>query len=321
MSLRSLAALVLAAFAAGTCAAAGYPERPVTLVVPYPPGGATDIVGRIIAKAMEQRLGKPVVVDNRAGAGTIIGAGMVAQAPADGYMLLISSNTTFTINPALRTKLPYDPVKSFESIGTIGSSPLVLLANNGVQAKTVAELVALAKGRPGKLSYGSFGAGTSSHFAGEMFKQAAGIDLLHVPYKGSSPAMTDLIAGQVQFTFDTNVAALPMVQTGRVKAIAVTSAKRSASLPGVPTIAESGYPGFEMVPWIAVVAPRGLPADVRGTLVKAFAQAVADPATRSSLEKSGVDVAYEPPLAYGERVARELPLLRAYVYKANIHAD
>jgi tripartite-type tricarboxylate transporter receptor subunit TctC len=320
MSLRTLA-LFFAALVAGTCAAAGFPERPVTLVVPYPPGGATDIVGRIVAKAMEQRLGKPVVVDNKAGAGTIIGAGMAAQAPADGYTLLISSNTTFTINPALRSKLPYDPVKSFESIGIIGTSPLVLLANNAVPAKTVAEVVALAKARPGKLSYGSFGAGTSSHFAGEMFKQATGTDLLHVPYKGSSPAMTDLIAGQVQFTFDTNVAALPMVQAGRVKAIAVTSAKRSASLPNVPSIAESGYPGFEMVPWITIVAPRGLPKDVQKTLNKALADSLADKATRDSLEKSGVDVAYQPGSAYDERVAKELPLLRAYVYKANIHAD
>jgi tripartite-type tricarboxylate transporter receptor subunit TctC len=320
MVFRSIAFL-LAALVAGTCAAAGFPERAVTLVVPYPPGGATDIVGRILAKSMEQRLGKPVVVDNKAGAGTIIGAQAVAQAPADGYTLLISSNTTFTINAALRSKLPYDPVKGFESIGTIGTSPLVLLANTSVPAQTVADVVALAKSKPGRLSYGSFGAGTSSHFAGEMFKQVAGIDILHVPYKGSAPAMTDLISGQVQFTFDTNVAALPMLKAGRVKAIAVTSSKRSGSLPNVPTIAESGYPGFEMVPWIAVVAPRGLPADVQKVLVKAFADSIADPATRASLEKSGVDVSYEPPRAYDERVAKELPLLRAYVYKANIHAD
>src|SRR5207253_3356253 len=149
---------------------------------------------------MGQRLGQTVIIDNKAGAGTAIGAGAVAQAAPDGYTLLISSNTTFTINPALRSKLPYDPLKSFESIGTIGSSPLVLLANNSVPVRTVADVVALAKSKPGKLSYGSFGAGTSSHFAGEMFKQAAGLDMLHVPYKGSSPAMTDLIAGQVQFT-------------------------------------------------------------------------------------------------------------------------
>jgi tripartite-type tricarboxylate transporter receptor subunit TctC len=318
--MKSLSILFAAVFAAAPAFAA-FPEKPVTLIVPYPPGGATDVVGRLIAKGMAQRLGQPVLVDNKAGAGTLIGATALAQAQPDGYTLLISSNTTFTLNPALRAKLPYDPQKSFEGVGVIGSSPLVLLANPKVPADTVAQVVALAKARPGQLSYGSFGAGTSSHFAGEMFKLAAGIDVLHVAYRGSSPAMTDLIAGQVQFTFDTNVAALPMVQAGRVKAIAVTSAKRSASLPKVPTIAESGYPGFEMVPWIAVIAPRGLSAEARKTLGKAMAETVADPEVRASLEKAGVDVAWEPGSVYDAKVAQELPRLRAYVHKAKIQAE
>ena len=310
-----LAALVACA------SAAAFPDRPITLVVPYPPGGATDIVARIVSKGMAQRLGQAMVVDNKAGAGTAIGAAAVAQAPADGYTLLISSNTTFTITPALRSKLPFDPQKSFESIGLLGTSPLVLLANTSVPAATVKDVVALAKAKPGKLAYGSFGAGTTSHFAGEMFKLAAGADLLHVPYKGSAPAMTDLISGQVQFTFDTNVAALPMLQAGRVKAIAVTSAQRSPSLPNVPTIAESGYADFEMVPWITIVAPRGLPQPVQKSLGKALADTLGDPAIRESLQKAGVDVAYQPGSVYDTKVAKELPLLRAYVYKAKIQAD
>ena len=314
--------LVLAVALAATSAfGAAFPDKPITLVVPFPPGGATDTVGRIVARGMSQRLGQNVIIDNRAGAGTVIGAAAVARAAPDGYTLLISSNTTFTVNPALKSKLQYDAQKSFESIGLLGSSPLVLLANPSLPAATVKELVALAKAKPGTLSYGSFGNGTTSHIAGEMFKVMTGVDLLHVPYKGSAPAMTDLIGGQVQLTFDTNVAAMPMLQAGKVKAIAVSSPKRSPSLPKVPTIAESGYPEYEMVPWIAIVAPRGLPAPVQQALGKALADTMADGGLRGELEKAGLDVAYQPGSVYDARVARELPLLRAYVHKAKIPVE
>lgn len=312
-----LAALLAVAPAFG----AGFPDKVITLVVPYPPGGATDTIGRIIARGMTQRLGQTVIVDNRAGAGTAIGAAAVARAAADGYTLLISSNTTFTVNPALKSQLQYDAQKDFESIGLVGSSPLVLLANPALPAGNVKELVALAKARPGTLAYGSFGNGTSAHIAGEMFKLVTGTDLLHVPYKGSAPAMADLIAGQVQLSFDTNVAALPMLQAGKVKALAVTSPKRSPSLPNVPTVAEAGYAGYEMVPWIAIVAPRGLPGPVQGALGKALADTLADASIRGDLEKAGLDVAYQPGSAYDARVAKELPLLRAYVHKAKIPSE
>lgn len=310
-----------AALACSHAALAAFPDKPVTLVVPYPPGGATDTVARIMAKGMGPHLKQTIIIENKAGAGTVIGASAVAQAPADGYTLLISSNTTFTINPGLKTRLPYDPLKSFEAIGILGTSPLVLLANPSVPASTVAELVALARSQPGKLTFGSFGNGTTSHFAGEMFKVQAGVQITHVPYKGSAPAMQDLIGGQIQLTFDTNVAAIPMLQAGRVKAIAVTSKKPSPSLPKVPSIAESGYPGFEMVPWITIVAPRGLPPAVQAALNKAFVSALADPAVKGDLTKAGVDVAYEPPAAYDTRVTRELPLIRAYVHKAGLTPD
>lgn len=301
--------------------AAGYPEKVVTLVVPYPPGGATDTVGRIVAKGLGQRLGQTVIIDNKAGAGTTIGAGAVAQAAPDGYTLLISSNTTFTINPALKSKLPYDPLASFESIGLMGTSPLVLLAHPSVPAASVAELVALAKSQPGKLSFASFGTGTTAHFAGEMFKLMTGTDMVHVPYKGSAPAMQDLMGGQVQLSFDTNVASIPQVKAGKVKALAVTSAKPSPSMPGLPSIAQSGYPDYEMVPWITIVAPRGLSEPVRRKLTQAFADTLADGAIRGELQKVGVDVAYQPPSAYERKVTSELPLLRAYVHKANLQVQ
>lgn len=324
----SLHGLVISAFTmgalstvTGAMAQAAYPSKPISLVVPYPPGGATDIIGRIMAQAMSKSLGQPVVVENKAGAGTVIGAAEVAQAQADGYTLLISSNTTFTVNPAIKAKLPYDPAKNFESVAGIGSSPLVLLANPNVPVKTVKELVAAANQPNAKFAFGSFGSGTTSHLAGEMFKYMAGVDILHVPYKGSAPAMTDLIGGQIQFTFDTNVAALPMLRAGKVKAIAVTSAQRSSTLPNVPTIAESGYPGYEMVPWIVIVAPRGLPKAVSQKLTSSIQDILKDPNSKRDLERAGLEVAFEEPQSYDKRVATELPLLRAYVHRAKITAD
>lgn len=310
--------LASTALALPLLAQAAYPEKVVTLVVPYPPGGATDTLARKLAEPLGKRLGQTVIVENKAGAGTAIGATTVAKSPADGYTLLISSNTTFTVNAAIKRSLPYDPQKSFESIGTIGSSPLVLLANPKVAASNLKELIALSSREPDGLNFGSFGNGTTAHLAGEMLKVMAGAKLVHVAYKGSAPAMTDLIGGQIPLTFDTNVAAMPQIAAGKVKALAVTSKRRYAQLPDVPTVAESGFPDYEMVPWIAVVAPRGLPDAVRQALGKALADTVKDPATRAELEKIGVDVAFEPGSTYDARVARELPLLRAYVHKAGI---
>jgi tripartite-type tricarboxylate transporter receptor subunit TctC len=319
--IRALPALLAALVLSGPARAAPFPDKPLTLVVPYPPGGATDTVARIMATGLSRQLGQPVIINNIVGAGTVTGAGAVAQSAPDGYTLLISSNTTFTINPALKPKLPYDPLQSFESLGLLGSSPLVLLAHPSVPADTVQQLVALARAQPGKLNIASFGTGTSSHFAGEMFKRVTGTLINHVPYKGSAPAMQDLISGHVQLSFDTMVAALPQLQAGKVKALAVASLKRSPSLPRLPSVAQSGYPGFEMVPWLSIVAPRGLPADVRRTLGQAFADTVNDAATRAELVRVGIDAAYEPPAAYEQRVAKELPLLRAYAHQAGISAD
>jgi tripartite-type tricarboxylate transporter receptor subunit TctC len=302
--------------------ASAYPDKPVSLVVPYPPGGAADVLGRIVARHLQLQLpGSTVVVDNKAGAGTVVGAQAVAQAAPDGHTLLISSNTTWTMNPALKSKLPYDTLGSFESIGTLGGIPLVLLVHPSTPAKSVKDLVELAKAQPGKLNYASFGIGSSSHFAGEMFKAAAGVDLTHVPYKGSAPAMQDLIGGQVPVSFDTNVATVPQVAAGKVRALAITSARRLATLPDVPTMAESGFPGFELTAWIAVVAPRGLPDPVRQQLTKALAAAAVTPAMAADLAKAGLDVAYEPPAAFEARVRREGPQMRQLVKQAGISSD
>ena len=302
-------------------AQAAFPEKPITVVVPYPPGGATDIIARKLAVPLGQRLGQPVIIENKAGAGTAIGAAFVAKSVPDGYTLLISSNTTFTVNAALKNSLPYDPQKDFESVGLIGSSPLVLLAHPKVPANTVKELIALSHKDGKGLNFGSFGIGTTAHMAGEMFKVMTGANMVHVAYRGSAPAMTDLIGGQIPLTFDTNVAAMPQMATGKVKAIAVTSRQRSPQMPQVPTVAEAGFPDYEMVPWIGYVGRRGMPAEVSARLSKAIKDCLDDPAVKAELQKVGLDVLFEPGSVYDKRVAQELPLLRAYVHRANIPVE
>ncbi|ESH85138.1 ABC transporter substrate-binding protein [Cupriavidus sp. HPC(L)] len=314
--------LALVAMAPSSASAQdGFPTKPIQLVLPFPPGGATDVVGRIVAQKLGERLGKTVVVENRAGAGTVVGASYVAKAAPDGYTLLASSGTTFTVNPAVYPKLPYDPQKNFEPIGLIGVTGLILLANRDVPVNNLKEFVAAAKNDPGKYSYGSFGAGTTAHFAGEQLLNLTGARLLHVPYKGSAPAMTDLIGGQIPFSIDTVAAALPQVRAGKVKAIAVTTAKRSTLLPNVPTVAEGGYPGMDASTWIALVAPRGLPPEVHARLEKALADTIADPDTRKKLADNGI----EPSFASGKQVSamieKEIPQMRAIAQRANIKLD
>jgi len=316
-----LCALGAAAWGPAMAQEAAFPTKPITLVIPFPPGGATDVLGRLIGKKLGDKLGQSVVIDNRAGAGTTIGAAYVAKAAPDGYTLLMSSGTTFTVNPAVRAKLPYDPVKSFEPIGIAGRTSLILLANKDVPVSDVKQFVAMVKAAPDKYSYGSYGAGTTSQFAGEMFFHAAGLKIQHVPYKGSSPAMVDLMGGQIPFTVDTVSAALPQLKDGKIKAIAVTAGKRSALLPKVPTLAESGYPGVEMDTWLAMVAPRGLPPAVKARLELTLAQVVADPETRDKLIAVGFEPTYASAKAVSELIDKELPLMRAVALRAAITAD
>ena len=299
----------------------GYPAKPVQLVVPFPPGGAVDIVGRTISKKLGDRLGQPIVVENKAGAGTVVGAAYVANAPADGYTLLISSGSTFTVNPALNAKLPYDPVKSYEPVGLVARVPLILLAHRDVPVNNLRQLIAAVQRTPDKFSYGSFGNGTTGHFAAELTWSAAGIKLMHVPYRGSAPAMADLMGGQIPFTIDTVAAALPQLKAGKIKAIAVTGATRATQLPDVPTVAESGFPGFSADSWLAVVAPRGLPAEAKAKLHKALAETLADAEIRSKLIAAGLEPSYATGDAVLAQIEDELPRMRAIAQRAQIRAD
>lgn len=299
----------------------GYPAKPVQLVVPFPPGGAVDIVGRTISKKLGDRLGQPIVVENKAGAGTVVGAAYVANAPADGYTLLISSGSTFTVNPALNAKLPYDPVKSYEPVGLVARVPLILLAHRDVPVNNLRQLIAAVQRTPDKFSYGSFGNGTTGHFAAELTWSAAGIKLMHVPYRGSAPAMADLMGGQIPFTIDTVAAALPQLKAGKIKAIAVTGATRATQLPDAPTVAESGFPGFSADSWLAVVAPRGLPAEAKAKLHKALTETLADAEIRSKLIAAGLEPSYATGDAVLAQIEDELPRMRAIAQRAQIRAD
>lgn len=274
-----------------------------------------------LAKSWGDELGQPVVVENKAGAGTVVGASFAANASADGYTLLISSGSTFTINPAIQSKLPYDPVKSFEPLGMVARVPLLLLAHRDVPIDNLQQLVSAVRAAPGKYVYGSFGSGTTGHFAGELMWSALGIQLMHVPYRGSAPAMSDLMGGQIPFTIDTVAAALPQLKTGKIKAIAATGATRATPLPNVPTVAESGAPGFQADSWLAVVAPRGLPASVNSRLQKALADAMADPDIRARLVASGLEPAHASGAAVAERIEQELPRMRGIAQSAHIRAE
>ena len=317
---RTLLAGSLVLFA-GLASAAGYPERPLVLVAPYSAGGAADVLARILAKKLEEQLGQPVVVENKPGAGTAIGAAAVANAKPDGYTLLISSNSTFTLNPALQSKLSYDPAKGFDAIGMVGSVALAVLVNPSVAANGVKELVAAAKASPDKYVYGSFGNGTSSNFAGAMFNASTGLSMTHIPYKGSAPLMTDLIGGQIPVSFDTVVAAGPQRKNGKVKVLAVTTAKRSALMPDVPTVAESGYPGYELNAWIALVAPRGLPADVKARLEKALATTMATADTQDRMKNAGFEPGYQAIPDWAGMVTADTARMRKIAEQSQIKAE
>ncbi|MGE8367149.1 Bug family tripartite tricarboxylate transporter substrate binding protein [Cupriavidus sp.] len=320
MAVKALSLLGMTVCAA-SAQAQDYPARPVVLVVPFPPGGAVDIIGRMVGKKLGDRLGQTVVIENRAGAGTIVGAGYVAKAAPDGYTLFISSGSTFTVNPAINANLPYDPVKSFEPVGLVARVPLILLANRDVPVDNLRQMMAAVKAAPGKYAYGSFGNGTTGHFAGEMILGATGMKLQHIPYKGSAPAIADLIGGQIPFSVDTIAASLPHIKSGRVKVIAVAGARRATLLPDVPTVAESGFPGFDADSWVAIAAPRGLPPDVRARLGKALALTMNDHEIQEKLVANGLEPSYATPEQVGAMIEKDLPRMRAIAQKASIQAN
>jgi tripartite-type tricarboxylate transporter receptor subunit TctC len=315
----SIATAALSAAPAAT--AASFPDRPIQLIAPYPAGGAADVLARVIGKELGAKLGQPVVIVNKPGAGTIIGAQAVAAAEPNGYTLLLSSNSTFSMNPAVYPKLPYNPASDFEPVGMVANLALAILTQQATPFADVKQLVAAAKAEPTKYMYASFGNATSSHFAAEMFKAAAGIELTHVPYRGSSPAMTDLLAGQVPISFDTVVAALPQIKAGKIKALAVTTASRSSLLPDVPTVAESGYAGFDLGAWIALVGPRGLAAEAKSRLAQALEAVMADPAIPEKLKSIGFEPTYTRINGWQAFVTDDIARMREVAVRSQMRPD
>ena len=264
-----------------------YPVRPIKLVVPYAAGGPTDVLGRMVGDYLSRDLKQTVVVENKAGAQGAIGAEVAARAEPDGYTLFFTAASIIVLNPQLYKKLPYDPVKDFRMLAIITDLPVLMEVHPSVPAKTVAEFVAYAKQNPGKLNFGSAGTGGTTHLAGEMFRQMAGIDMVHIAYKGAGPALTDLLSGNIQLMFDTLGTALPPVKAGLLRPLAVSSAQRIADLPDVPTMAEAGYPQYAVSVWYGVAAPSKLPDEIAQKLKASLDRALSDDTFRASLDKSG----------------------------------
>ena len=311
------AATLLAAGAA----VAAYPERPVRLVVPFPAGGGADFMARALAQKLSSQLGQPVVLDHRAGAGGTIAAEVVAAAAPDGYTLVFGTVGTHAINASLYAKLRYDPVKDFAPVSLTHLAPRVLVVHPSVPAKTVPELVALARAKPGELTFGSAGSGGTNHLSGELFKSMAGIDIVHVPYKGSAPASIDLLGGRITMVFDSIVAWGDHIKTGKVRALGVTSPRRSGALPDVPTIAESGLAGFDVANWLGVLAPAGTPKEVIARLNAEIKVAMADPDMQRQLAAVGIDPTYSTPDAFAELIRADIAKWAKVVKASGARAD
>jgi tripartite-type tricarboxylate transporter receptor subunit TctC len=297
--------LLLAAALIALPAAAQWPAKPVKLVIPFPPGGASDYVGRAIAQTLSEAWGQPVVVENKGGAGATIGTEAVAKSAPDGYTLLMGVNAGVVIAPHVYPKLNYDPLKELVPAAGFAVSPMILVVPADSPAKTMRELIALAKAKPGELSFASSGSGALPHLTTEQFMQAAGVKMTHVPYKGSGPALPDLIAGRTQMMIDVIVSAMPLVEGGKLRALAVTTAQRYPGLPDVPTMSEAGLPGFEAAQWYAIFAPAGTPAPVLERIQSDLAKAAASPSLKESMSKRGAEMLYTPGNAFADTVRRD----------------
>jgi tripartite-type tricarboxylate transporter receptor subunit TctC len=301
--------------------AQNYPARPIRLVVPFPPGGTIDMVGRIVAQKLGDRVGQNVVVDNRAGAGGVIGVDMVAKAAPDGHTLCLCSSGTLITSPMLLAKPPYDARRDFAPITTIVSVPYLLLVRPGAGINSVKDLVALAKQKPGTLNYGSAGSGSTSHLAAAMFAWVAGIDVVHVPYKGSAPAATDLTGGQLQFVFEAIGAATQYAKSGRLRALGISTLKRSASLPEIPTISEAGAPGYQMSTWHSVCAPSATPAAIIAKLNREIVSGINEPDGRNRLTALGTELYTGTPEELRELITLEVPRWQKLLAQMRIVAD
>jgi tripartite-type tricarboxylate transporter receptor subunit TctC len=304
-AMRVFSASMMAAMFSLPAAAQTYPTKAVRFIVPFAPGGGSDVVARAIAVKLAESWGQQAVIDNRPGAATILGTDLAAKAPPDGYTLLLAS-ASYAINPYLRKKLPYETLKDHTPITQTAFQPYVLVVHPSVPARNVKEFLALARARPGALNFGSPGTGSGGHLAVEHFRLVTKTDMVHVPYRGGAPALTDLIAGQVQFMFPTVLAVAPHIKTGRLHSLAVSSAKRSAALPELPTIAESGVPGFEAVSWNGVMTPAGVPPAIVAKLHKDIVQALASHEVKDKLAGDGAEAVGSTPDEFTAHIRHEL---------------
>ncbi len=314
---RSLGGALLA-MASQASLAAPYPQKPITLIVPFAPGGTTDLIGRLVAQHLGGKLGQPVVVENRAGAGGSIGTAAIAAAKPDGYTLGLATVSTHGINPVVYKKLPFDVLKDFQPIANLAAVPNVMVATPKLGIQDMPTLLKRARSEPGKLSYASAGNGSVAHMMGELFQSASGTDLLHVPYKGSGQALTDTLAGQVQLMFDNLPSALPHIQNGKLAALAVASPERVAALPDVPTFAELDLEAVNDASWFGLVAPVGLPDDKLSLIHQAVVEALAEPAVKNRLEQLGANPIGDSPDAFARTIVRTLDRNRELVQQAHI---
>jgi tripartite-type tricarboxylate transporter receptor subunit TctC len=322
MIVRLLWFTALAAVVAPTqvCAAESYPTKPIRIIVPFAPGGGTDVTARLVGQPLAEKLGQPVVIDNRPGAGTMLGTELTAKAPADGYTIMIAS-ASHAINPTLYRKVNYDPLRDFAPITLAISFPFVIAVHPSVPAQSVKELIAQAKANPGRLTYASSGTGSTNHLAGELFKRMAGIEMVHVPYKGGGPAMNDTIGGQVQMIFGTVLETMPQVRAGKLKGLAVSSGKRAAFAPDLRTASEDGLPGYDVTGWYAFLAPAAIPRPVLNRLNAEMTAILNTPATRERFLAMGAEPWPTSPEAAKEFIAGEVGRWGKLIKGARIAAD
>lgn len=319
--LRHVAAAYLAASSFAAFAQAVYPSKPVRIIVPYPAGGTTDIIARIAANQLTERLKQSFIVENKAGASGAIGSQAVAQAAPDGYTLVMATASSHGINSALQKSLPYDAVKDFAPITVVANTPNIIIANPAVPVKNLQELIALAKKEPGRINFGSTSAGGSPHMSAELLKMMAGIDMTHVPYKGAAPMLTDLIGGQVQIGFDNLPSSIGFVKSGKVRALAVTTARRWPGAPDIPTVAESGVPGYEVSGWFGLLAPAGTPREILNKLQGTIAEAVKSPEVAKQLNDLGAEPVANKPEVFAQEIKDDVEKWRKVVKTTGVKLD
>ena len=317
--MRAIVALLMSLVSASVFAQS-YPDRPVKMIVPFAPGGATDIIARTVAQKLADRMGQPVVIENKPGAGTTVGNAEVAKAKPDGYTLLFAP-TPFVISQAVYPTLPYDPKKDFAPVSLLATSPFILVVNAGVPSRSIAELVSAAKAKPGTITFCSAGNGTVPHLAGELFRMRAGVDIVHVPYKGGGPAITDLVGGQVNMMFATPIEVAQHVQSGKLRVLGATSLKRLPAFPDVPTLAESGYPGFEVASFFGVLAPFGTPAPIMDKLAADLAWVMEQPEVREKFASQSAAANVQGPAAFAKFLDAERDKWTDIVKKSGAKVD